>query len=444
MPSLGADMDHGTIVEWLIKPGDLVHRGDILATVDTDKALMDIESFTDGVVSELLVEPGEDVAVGALLARIDGPAAAPSIEVRTPAAGDSPPRVPESAAQVRATADAKELEPRFASPPVRHLAHQLHVDLERVRGTGPDGAITRADVDHAAAAAAGPIAGAPVRSSPRARKLAKDIGVDLASVAGSGPQGAVVEADVRAAANASAGQAAAAPPVARQTVRPAPQRAATLRQAIGTLMSRSKRTIPHYYLSTTIDLRRAMGWLQQVNAGRPITSRLVPAALLLKATALAARDVPEMNGQWTDGTFFPSSSVHLGVAVSLRTGGLVAPALLDADKLALDDLMGGLRDLVARARGGRLRRAEMNDATLTVTNLGDLGVESVFGVIFPPQVALVGFGRVREEPFAEHGLIGSRLAVTATLSADHRVSDGLRGGRYLDRIGELLQQPEAL
>jgi pyruvate dehydrogenase E2 component (dihydrolipoamide acetyltransferase) len=223
-----------------------------------------------------------------------------------------------------------------------------------------------------------------VRSSPRARKLAKDIGVDLASVAGSGPQGAVVEADVRAAANASAGQAAAAPPVARQTVRPAPQRAATLRQAIGTLMSRSKRTIPHYYLSTTIDLRRAMGWLQQVNAGRPITSRLVPAALLLKATALAARDVPEMNGQWTDGTFFPSSSVHLGVAVSLRTGGLVAPALLDADKLALDDLMGGLRDLVARARGGRLRRAEMNDATLTVTNLGDLGVESVFGVIFPP------------------------------------------------------------
>jgi pyruvate dehydrogenase E2 component (dihydrolipoamide acetyltransferase) len=209
-------------------------------------------------------------------------------------------------------------------------------------------------------------------------------------------------------------------------------------------MARSKREIPHYYLSTTIDLHAALDWMQATNAGRPVTDRLVPSALLLKATALAARDVPDMNGFFENGVFAPSDAVHLGVAVALRKGGLVAPALHDADRLPLDELMAALRDLVARARGGRLQRAEMTDSTITVTNLGDLGVESVFGVVFPPQVALVGFGRVMERPWAENGLLGVRPTVTATLSADHRVSDGLRGGRFLDRITELLQRPEEL
>ena len=136
--------------------------------------------------------------------------------------------------------------------------------------------------------------------------------------------------------------------------------------------------------------------------------------------------------------------MHLGVAVALRQGGLVAPAIHDADTLPVDVLMEQLRDLVSRARAGRLQRAEMADPTITVTNLGDLGVESVFGVIYPPQVAMVGFGRVLEQPWAQHGMLGVRPAVVATLSADHRVSDGLRGGRYLARIDELLQAPEEL
>ena len=219
---------------------------------------------------------------------------------------------------------------------------------------------------------------------------------------------------------------------------------ATLRRAIGALMSRSKKTIPHYYLSTTLDLRAAVDWMQSVNAQRPVASRLVPSALLLKAAALAAKDVPEVNGFYDDGGFRPSASVHLGVAVALRQGGLVAPAIHDADTLPVDVLMEQLRDLVGRARAGRLQRAEMADPTITVTNLGDLGVESVFGVIYPPQVAMVGFGRVLEQPWAQHGMLGVRPAVVATLSADHRVSDGLRGGRYLARIDELLQAPEQL
>jgi pyruvate dehydrogenase E2 component (dihydrolipoamide acetyltransferase) len=323
---------------------------------------------------------------------------------------------------------------------VRQLAHRLGVDLAAVHGSGKGGHVTRLDVERAAGRAAPPPAPvqAPrrVRSSPRARRIAAELGVDLSSVPGSGPAGAVVEADVRAMTAAREPQPAPA--------RSGKDRTATMRKAIGALMARSKKSIPHYYLSATVDLRAAQDWMRSVNTGRPVTARLVPAALLLKATARAARDVPDMNGFYTDGTFRPSAPVHLGVAVALRTGGLVTPALHDADTLPLDDVMARLRDLVARARGGRLTRAEMSDPTITVTNLGDLGVESVFGVIYPPQVALVGFGRVVEQPFAEGGLLGVRPAVTVTLSADHRVSDGLRGGRFLDRIGELLQRPEDL
>jgi pyruvate dehydrogenase E2 component (dihydrolipoamide acetyltransferase) len=450
MPSLGADMDHGRIVEWLVKPGDAVRRGDVLATVDTDKALMDIESFTDGVIAELLVEEGTDVPVGAPLAMItEVPAAAgppvpvppslPPVPAPPPPPPPEPPPVPPAAHAARS-----------ATPPVRHLAHRLGVDLALLHGSGRGGAITRADVERAAAAARSATGTARrVRSSPLARRVAAESGIDLAAVAGTGPGGAVVAADVRRAATGP--PSAAAPPAAPATAAPGPSavtdrqdRAGAMRRAIGALMTRSKQTIPHYYLSTTIDLRRATGWLQAANAGRPVTRRLVPAALLLKAAARAGRDVPELNGFYEDGAFRPAGSVHLGVAVALRTGGLVAPAIHDADALSVDALMDRLRDVVTRARSGRLTRAEMSDPTITVTNLGDLGVESVFGVIYPPQVALVGFGRVTEQPFAEHGLLGVRPVVTATLSADHRVSDGMRGGRFLDRVGELLQQPEDL
>jgi pyruvate dehydrogenase E2 component (dihydrolipoamide acetyltransferase) len=222
------------------------------------------------------------------------------------------------------------------------------------------------------------------------------------------------------------------------------QREASLRRAVGALMSKSKRTIPHYYLSSTVDMAAAMVWMQSVNLQRPVSSRLVASALLLKAAALAAKSVPEVNGFYVDDEFRPSPSVHLGVAVALRKGGIVAPAIHDADTLSVDELMERLRDLVARARAGRLQRAEMADPTITVTNLGDLGVDSVFGVIYPPQVAMVGLGRVMEQPWAHNGMLGIRPVVTATLSADHRVSDGLRGARFLARLDELLQKPEEL
>jgi pyruvate dehydrogenase E2 component (dihydrolipoamide acetyltransferase) len=217
-----------------------------------------------------------------------------------------------------------------------------------------------------------------------------------------------------------------------------------MRAAIAAAMSRSKREIPHYYLSEAIPMAAALDWLRERNAGRPITERILPAALLLKAVAAALARTPELNGLFRDGRFEPAPAVHAGVAISLRGGGLVAPAIHDVGARTIEQLMACLADLVKRARAGSLRSSEMSDPTITVTNLGDQGVESVFGVIYPPQVALVGFGRTADRAWAQDGWIRSMPVVTASLAADHRVSDGHRGALFLAELRDLLQQPHSL
>jgi pyruvate dehydrogenase E2 component (dihydrolipoamide acetyltransferase) len=468
MPSLGADMDAGTVSKWLVRPGDEVHRGDIVAVVDTEKSTIDVEIFENGRMAEILVPEGERVPVGTVLARVEVGAEAPAV----PAAAEAPP-VSHAPPSKGAGPGRRRIVPSpghpgvVLSPVVRHLAETLGVDTSHLAGTGPGGRVTRADVEHAVGAGRGaPSPAAPAASttravagggrpriSPLARRLAAELGVDLSTVsAGSGPDGAVVEADVRRV--AAAVEPAGEEKVAAERPAPAPETTATeppviskqaaMRHAIGVLMARSKREIPHYYLATTIDMQRAATWLEQANLERPLAGRLVMPVLLLKATAVAVAVVPEMNGLMVDGVFQPSGSVHVGVATSIRGGGVIAPAIHDVERLSLDELMAALHDLVNRARHGSLRSSEMSDPTITVSNLGDLGVESVFGVIYPPQVALVGFGRVHERPWAANGMVGARLAVTATLSADHRVSDGHRGGLFLSTIDKLLQEPEEL
>jgi len=416
MPSLGADMEAGTVLDWYVKPGDTVKRGDIVALVDTSKAEIEVEIFDGGVIDELLVPVGERVPVGTVLATLHPvPAEVPvPVPVGPPAPETPAPPTP---------ATAVTLPPAPPSAPV-------------------------------------PVAAAPagtnhrLRVSPLARRAAAQLGVDLSVVSGSGPNGAITKSDVERA--RPAGQpappverpATPAPPVERPTT-PAParepgDRQAAMREAIGALMARSKREIPHYYLQLEIDIGRALDWLRDANLQRPMNERLLPSALLLSAVARAAAEMPEMNGFWTDGAFRPGGGVHLGVAISLRGGGLIAPALHDADKKSLDDIMAGVRDLVQRARAGRLRSSEMSDPTLTVTNLGERGVDLVHGVIYPPQVALVGFGKILERPFAVGGLIGVRPVVVTTLAADHRASDGHAGGRFLTLIERRLQKPETL
>jgi pyruvate dehydrogenase E2 component (dihydrolipoamide acetyltransferase) len=286
--------------------------------------------------------------------------------------------------------------------------------------------------------------------SPRARRLAEEQGIDLESLTGSGPGGSITFEDVERAV-ASGGEVVVPPAAPTASVAAPPheadkaaERRLAMRRSIAALMARSKREIPHYYLTLDIDLQRALAWLAEENTRRSMADRLLPAALLVKATALALRDLPEFNGFWIEDHFLPGSGIHVGIAISLRGGGLVAPAIHDADQRTLGELMQGLRDLVERARAGSLHRAEMADPTITITNLGDQGVDAVHGVIYPPQVALVGFGRVREQPAAVDGLVGVRPVMTATLAADHRNSDGHRGGLLLIAIDRHLQEPENL
>jgi pyruvate dehydrogenase E2 component (dihydrolipoamide acetyltransferase) len=272
-----------------------------------------------------------------------------------------------------------------------------------------------------------------------ARRRAEELSVDLATVTGTGEGDSITAADVEQ-------QAKDVKPPA-PSVAPAPTKGLDLeamRRVIAAAMARSKREIPHYYLSTTVDMARAMSWLAAQNAKRPVTKRLLYSVLLLRALALALREAPELNGFWIDGAFKRGDGIHIGIAISLRQGGLVNPAIHDVDQKSLDPLMENLLDVVNRARTGHLRSSELADGTITVTNLGEQGVESVFGVIYPPQVALVGFGRIVDRPWAVDGLLGVRPTMAVTLAADHRVSDGHRGGRFLIAVDRLLQNPEKL
>jgi pyruvate dehydrogenase E2 component (dihydrolipoamide acetyltransferase) len=380
LPSMGADMDEGKLLEWKVKPGDAVKRGQVVAVVDTSKAAVDVESWEEGTVHRLVVEPGETVPVGAVLALFLAPG-----ESAEAAAEWTPPEVPK-AREARAPA--------------------------------------------ALAGSTAPPAPGRRRVSPAARRRAEELGVALDGVAGTGPDGAVTLEDIERA--------------AREAVQPK-DRTAEMRKAIAAAMSRSKREIPHYYLTEAVPLQRATTWLARQNEARPVTERLLLAVVFLKAVAVALKGFPELNGLYRDGAFEPSGPVHVGVAISLRQGGLIAPAIHHVADKSLEQLMTDLTDLVSRARAGSLRSSEMSDPTITVTNLGEQGVQTVLGVIYPPQVALVGFGRVVEQPWViGGGTVGALPVVTASLAADHRVSDGHRGGLFLAALREVLQQPESL
>lgn len=347
MPALGAEMTHGILLEWKVKVGDKISRHDIIAVIDTDKAAIEIESFGEGIVEKLITPLNETVPVGTVMALI------------------------------RESAEEKIL------PPSQPKPEQISIKI-----------------------------------SPLARKLAKERGIDISKIKGSGPDGAIVEEDIQ-----------------KLTVH-APLKedhTASMKKVIAAAMARSKREIPHYYLSCEMDLSNALAWLENYNNTHPVTERMLYVALLIKAAVNALKKFPEFNGFFINNNYEARKSIHLGMAISLREGGLIAPAILNADKMNLIDVMNGLNDLVIRARTGKLRGSEISDPTITITNLGELGVDAVFGIIYPPQVALIGFGR-----------ISLHKTIQTTLSADHRVSNGISGSRFLAQMNKILQEPEKL
>ena len=383
MPSLGADMEDGILVEQLVAAGDPVHRGDIIAAVETQKGAIEIEVFEDGFLDKWLVPLGTKVPVGTPIAMIR---ASDTPDVPQPADPAPAPAPPEAPQPVDPPAPPQVPETPTVPPP--ELPPQS--DRQRV--------------------------------SPAARRRAAQTGFDLGRL--------------------GAGKIVSLADIPDSAAKTAPM--SDMRQAIAAAMTRSKREIPHYYLSDTVDLTTAEDFITAHNADLPPDARLALGVLYIRAVALAAQKYSDFNGCFEDGTFTPSDAVHLGMAINLRSGGLVAPALHDATDGDLDALMTRLKDLVARVRQGRFRARELSDPTITLTSLGDRGVAGITGVIFPPQVAIVGIGTPSLQPVVVDGQVQPRRTAQITLAADHRVSDGHNGAKFLRAIIKNLQHPETL
>ena len=399
LPSLGSDMDEGTVLTWLVDVGDRVVKGDVLLRVDTEKAEIDVEVWHEAVVLELLVGPGDTVPVGTTIARLG---AAPVSGATTPPTDREPTQTPSQPALAEVTTPA---EPAPAPTSAASGAAASPPSLP--------GRVASSDRTH----------GDEVQATPRLVYWPNETGETPA------PE--------------TPGPETSAPDIpAPDTPKPAQSRAERRQGAVAALMERSNREIPHFHLVRQIDLTATMAWLDEHNNNVPPTERILPAAVLLYAVAKAAQ------GSTVNGTFqdkpFEADRVDLGVAVHVRGGGLMTPVLPAAEDLSLDTLMQELQGMVGRARSNRLSTRDMSPATLTVTNLGDSGVDRVLGVIRPPERALVGFGRIAERPIVIDGVIEVARTVDVSLSADHRVVNGQAGARFLDALNKTLSQPDAI
>jgi pyruvate dehydrogenase E2 component (dihydrolipoamide acetyltransferase) len=362
MPSLGADMESGKLVEWKIKPGDWVKKGQAIALVETQKANVEIESFREGTVLELQAQEGNSYDVGASIALM---------EVTGDAVLPAPP-------ELRSEPD--------IPPPLKALPPER------------------------------------MKISPAARRLAEKEGIGVESLH---PSGGVIELkDVELALTKRGGTS-------------------SIRDAIARQMSKSKREIPHYYLTQRIGLDRLINWVDTANVGRSPEDRIFIPALLMKAVVSALKSCPDLNGVYLNGRFQPSASIHLGLAVALKSGGVMVPAILDAQALTLQEMNHALKDITERTRKGGLKNREMTEGTITVTNVGDLGAHGVVGVIFPPQVAIVGLGRIRKEAVVDGQNLRPGFVLDVSLSADHRVTDGITGSRFLNKLERLIASPGA-
>ena len=477
MPQLGYDMREGTIIRWLKQEGDEVARGEIIAEIETDKAVVEFGPTAAGILGRIVAPEGAAIPVGQEIAIITEPgetlaAAAPSAAAppASAAASPAPAETPPSAPSVAAAAPAGEVR---ASPIARRLAREHGVDLAAVVGSGPGGRIVEADVLAAAAmpsAAPAPIASAPapaaaspsagrIAASPIARRLAQERGVDLATVVGSGPGGRIVEADVLAAAVAPpAPVVATAPPAAPAPVAPAvsPSPAAApppaadgrvelsrMRQAIARVTADSKRDAPHFYVAADIDMGRAMELRRELNDELPPDNRISVNDLIVKASAIAIGRHPKFNSFFRDDHLQVNPSINVGIAIALESG-LIVPGIPECEHKTLPQIAAASRDLISRANSGTLRAEEYAGTTYSVSNLGMFEVDSFTAIIFPPHAAVLAVGAVKEQPVVRDGQITAARLMKATLSVDHRVADGAEAAQFLMELKRLLETPLTL
>ena len=434
MPQMGADMTEGTLLRWLKQVGDHVERGDILAEIETDKATVELEAFESGELLRQIAAEGEAVPVGEVIALL----------------GDKSESVPE--AQPVAVAP--------APTPARRAVEQPADAV--VAPAAPGESLQTVAPQH------GVTGDGRVRISPVARRIANQAGVDVAALAGSGPDGRILRRDVEAAiaggvkppvtvreaATPAAPPAVAAPPVApaAPAVAPAPaprpaagavEALSKMRLAIARRMALSKQTQPHYYLTLDIDMTAAMAFRTQINASASEEQRVSVNDLIVKACAIALERHPKFNAAFSEAGLVKHDRINIDIGIALDDG-LIAPALLDCGSKSLGRIAIESKDLVNRAKAGHLTASEYSDGTFTITNLGAYGVETLIGIINPPQAAILGVGSVMPRPVVRDGQVVVGQIMKVALSADHRVSDGAEGARFIKEIQGLLENPVAL
>ena len=503
MPRLSDTMEEGTIASWLKKPGEQVNKGDVIAQIETDKATMDLTAFEAGTLQEILAPEGSTVAIGEPVARIgSGPAgdakAAPAeakeppaeakerpaeakeppaeaneppAEAKAPPAekAATPPAAEETGSETPQTEEARENVSEVAEPtesPARQEQRPTTTDTTeapaqpRQRQT-PSGPTEPSEAPAQGAEAAD----GKVRASPMARHIAAEHGLDISRISGSGPQGRVIRADVEAAlsapggAEAPAAPSAEAPPpsAAAQPSAGAPQPAAApagaddervnlsqMRRTIARRMAESTRTIPHFFLTTTVDASEMASLRKQINAQLPEDGvKITFNDMVVKGAAIAIRKVPEVNVSFADDSLIRHKRVHIGVAVATERG-LIVPVIRDVDQKSIGQLGRETRDLAERANSGKLQPTEYSGGTFTVSNLGMFGVEQFNAVINPPEAAILAVGAIVREPTELNGQVVLRERMKLTLSVDHRALDGAIGARYLQALKAILEKPMQL
>jgi pyruvate dehydrogenase E2 component (dihydrolipoamide acetyltransferase) len=452
MPKLSDAMETGKVIKWLKKEGEAVKGGDILVEVETDKANVEVEAFGSGVLRKIVIAEGGQVPVGDLIAVIADPAEDISSVAATPAKpAPAAPAAPAAAAPA-ATAPAPRPSPATA-PAAAPSAGPLPA-MESYQSVPATTAVV--PMAPAAAASAAP-AGGRVKASPLARKIAGQTGVDLRLIQGTGPGGRIIRADVEAARTAP--RPVAAPPgAAAATGRPqaVPTRPAfvvpprpeaeyedvpmtPMRTAIAKRMPMSKAPVPHFYVTSEVDMDAAWALREQLNGldGQPKVS---VTDMVIKAAALALLKNPGVNAQLNGQAIRVHHRAHIGIAVALEQG-LITPVLRDCDVKPLGRIAVESRDLAERARGGKLRAQEMSGATFSISNLGMFDVEEFSAIINPPEGAILAVGSVLQKPVVEDGEIRVGRRMKMTISCDHRVMDGAMGARYLQDLKRLLEEP---
>lgn len=430
MPQMGADMTEGTIVKWFKAVGETVNRGEMLAEIETDKANVELEAFESGTLLKLVAQEGEVVPVGEVIALLGEPnEAAPEVDRKPPAVT---PAKREIEAEVKAGG------PAPAAAPAATTVSAPAPQATPARPAQEDGR---------------------VRISPVARKIATDAGFDYTAVKGTGPDGRILRKDVESAISSgsrsqtSAPPAPAAAPVASAPAQeaPAPKPAAPaaaaglskMRQAIARRMTQSKTTAPHYYLTLDVDMTPALEFRAQINANATDAQKVSINDLIVKACAIAIERHPKFNAEFHDTGLKMHDRINVCIGIAMEDG-LIAPAVLDCQAKSLGRIAIETKDLIARAKSGHLKADEYSDGTFTITNLGAYGVETLIGIINPPQAAILGVGSVMPKPVVKENAVVIRQVMKVALSADHRVTDGAEGAVFIKEIQSLLEAPAAL